>query len=164
MGANVEWVDGSEEELVHAMKRGALHLVVGGMTKKTRWKKDAAPTRPYVTTETVVGVRPGTSADDKLKGERITVELGTEAEELAVKKTDADIVPVADLSGAKGPVAAEEFVLDDLGLVASDITLSKEKHVMLVPFGENAWMVRLERFLLNREDQIERLVREEGRP
>jgi hypothetical protein len=35
---------------------------------------------------------------------------------------------------------------------------------MLVPFGENAWMVRLERFLLNREDEIRRLVREEGKP
>jgi hypothetical protein len=42
--------------------------------------------------------------------------------------------------------------------------LKKEEHVMAVPFGENAWMVRLERFLLNREDEIRRLVEAEGRP
>jgi hypothetical protein len=35
---------------------------------------------------------------------------------------------------------------------------------MAVPLGENAWMVRLERFLLNRELEIERLLMEEGRP
>ena len=74
---------------------------------------------------------------------------------------DADGRPIG---GVEVPVAAEEFLLDDLGLVRSDITLNKKKHVMLVPVGENAWMVRLERFLLNREDEIERLVREEGRP
>jgi hypothetical protein len=33
-----------------------------------------------------------------------------------------------------------------------------------VKLGENAFLVRLERFLLNREDEIERLLVEEGRP
>jgi hypothetical protein len=35
---------------------------------------------------------------------------------------------------------------------------------MAVKLGENAFLVRLERFLLNREDEIERLLVEEGRP
>jgi hypothetical protein len=35
---------------------------------------------------------------------------------------------------------------------------------MAVKLGENAFLVRLERFLLNREDEIERLLTEEGRP
>ena len=54
-------------------------------------------------------------------------------------------------------------MLDDLGL-AELSELKQDKHVMAVRLGENAFLVRLERFLLNREEQIERLLREEGRP
>jgi hypothetical protein len=35
---------------------------------------------------------------------------------------------------------------------------------MAVKLGENAMLVRLERFLLNREDEISRLLTDEGRP
>jgi polar amino acid transport system substrate-binding protein len=164
LDARIEWVDGSEEELVNAMKEGSLDLVIGGFTKKTRWKKDVALTRPYVSTRSVVGTEPGSTVEDDFDGVRVAVERGTEQEALLEKKTEAEVVPVDSLADANGPVAAEEFVLDDLDLEAAGDELKKEKHVMALPFGENAWMVRLERFLLNREDEIERLVREEGRP
>jgi hypothetical protein len=45
-----------------------------------------------------------------------------------------------------------------------EIELDHAKHVMAVKLGENAFLVRLERFLLNREEEIRRLLREEGRP
>jgi polar amino acid transport system substrate-binding protein len=164
LDARIEWVDGSEEELVNAMKEGSLDLVIGGLTKKTRWKKDVALTRPYVSTRSVVAVEPGGSAEEDFEGVRVAVERGTEQEALLERKTEAEVVPVDSLADANGPVAAEEFVLDDLDLRATGTELKKEKHVMALPFGENAWMVRLERYLLNREDEIERLLREEGRP
>lgn len=47
--ADVEWEDGGEEHLVASMERGELDLVVGGVTAKTPWAKQAAVTRPYVT-------------------------------------------------------------------------------------------------------------------
>jgi polar amino acid transport system substrate-binding protein len=90
LDARVEWVPGSEEELVKALKEGSLDLVVGGITSESRWKHDAAFTRPYVEHE-------------------------------------------------------------------------GQKHVMAAPMGENAWLVRLERFLLDREAEVEELLRaEEG--
>jgi polar amino acid transport system substrate-binding protein len=164
LGARVEWIDGSEEQLVGAMKEGSLDLVVAGLTNESRWQHDVALTRPYVETRTVVAVERGRSVDDDLEGIRVLAERGGEAAALLDKKTDAEVVQVDSLAGTDGPVAAEDFVLDDLDLQETGIELGREKHVMAAPLGENAFLVRLERFLLNREAEIERLVRKEGTP
>lgn len=42
--------------------------------------------------------------------------------------------------------------------------VSTVKHVMAAPLGENAWLVRLERFLLEREVEAQRLLIAEGGP
>jgi polar amino acid transport system substrate-binding protein len=162
--AEVEWIDGSEEELVNAAKEGSLDLVIAGMTKKSRWKKDVAFTRPYVETKAVIGAPPGQADRDDFDGVRVAAERGSVEEALLENKTDALVEPVDSLAGRDGPVAAFEYVLDDLGLEPTDVELEDEAHVMAQPLGENAWLVRLERFLLNREDEIERLLMEEGRP
>lgn len=52
-GATIEWTDGSEAELVDALDRGELDLVLGGFLEDTPWVEHAAATRPYV--EDVVG-------------------------------------------------------------------------------------------------------------
>jgi polar amino acid transport system substrate-binding protein len=164
LDAQVEWVDGSEEELVNAAKEGSLDLVITGMTKKSRWKKDVTFTRPYVETKAVIGVPPAEADREDFDGVRVAAERGSVEEALLENKTDALVEPVDSLAGQDGPVAAFEYVLDDLELEPSQVELESEKHVMALPFGENAWLVRLERFLLNREDEIERLLMEEGRP
>jgi polar amino acid transport system substrate-binding protein len=164
LDARIEWVQGSEEELVDAMKAGSLDLMAAGLTKKSRWKKDVAFTRPYVATSTVVGVPPGSTPPGDLAGVPVAAELGSEAEGLLEAETEAAVRAVPDLGAVRGrPVAAHDYVLDDLGL--TELTeLKQDKHVMAVRLGENAFLVRLERFLLNREEEIERLLREEGRP
>jgi polar amino acid transport system substrate-binding protein len=71
--------------------------------------------------------------------------------------------PYVETKGVVGdPRARPVLDADDSPVAESE--LETEKHVMALPFGENAWMVRLERFLLNREDEIRRLVEQEGRP
>ena len=164
LGARVEWIDGSEEELVHAAKEGSLDLVIAGMTNKSRWEKDVALTRPYAEAKVVIGASPGEAARDGFDGVRVAAERGSTEEALLENKTEALVVPVDSLAGAGGPVAAFEYVLDDLGLEPSRVELETEKHVMALPLGENAWLVRLERFLLDREREIERLLVQEGRP
>ncbi|HEX2126473.1 MAG TPA: transporter substrate-binding domain-containing protein, partial [Thermoleophilaceae bacterium] len=115
LDARIEWVSGREEELIGALKEGSLDLVIGGLTSKSRWKKDAALTRPYVKTRTVVGVPPETSPPDDLDGVQVAAELGSEAEALLGSKTDAEVRTVDDLGEAHGePVAAHDYVLDDL--------------------------------------------------
>jgi polar amino acid transport system substrate-binding protein len=165
LGARIEWVQGSEEELVDAAKEGQVDLIVGGLTSKSRWKKDVAFTRPYVETRAVVGVPAGESFPDDFAGVPVAAELGTEEEGLLAQRTEARVVPVASLDERAGrPAAVPHYLLDDLRLNDSGTELDKAKHVMAVKLGENAFLVRLERFLLNREDEIERLLIEEGRP
>ena len=165
VGARIEWVQGSEEELVDAAKEGQVDLIVGGLTSKSRWKKDVAFTRPYVETRAVVGVPAGESFPDDFAGVPVAAELGSEEEGLLAQRTEARVVPVASLDERAGrPAAVPHYLLDDLRLTDSGTELDQAKHVMAVKLGENAFLVRLERFLLNREDEIERLLIEEGRP
>ena len=165
VGARIEWVQGSEEELVDAAKEGQVDLIVGGLTSKSRWKKDVAFTRPYVETRAVVGVPEGESFPDDFVGVPVAAELGSEEEGLLGQRTDARVVPVTSLAPRVGrPAAVPDYLLDDLELTDSGTELDEAKHVMAVKLGENAFLVRLERFLLNREDEIERLLIEEGRP
>ncbi|RWZ51247.1 transporter substrate-binding domain-containing protein [Labedella phragmitis] len=78
--ADVDWTEGGEADLVSALERGELDLVIGGFTDTTPWTSKAAMTQPY-----------------------------------------------AESTNDEGTTA---------------------KHVMLAPMGENAFLVRLERFLL----------------
>jgi polar amino acid transport system substrate-binding protein len=165
VGARIEWVEGSEEELVDAAKEGQVDLILGGLTNKSRWRKDVALTRPYVESRSVVGIPAGESFPDDFAGVPVATELGSEEEGLLAQKTDARVVPVTDLAPRAGrPAAVPHYLLDDLDLTDSGTELGEAKHVMAVKLGENAFLVRLERFLLNREDEIERLLIEEGRP
>jgi polar amino acid transport system substrate-binding protein len=165
VGARIEWVQASEEELVEAAKEGQVDLIVGGLTNKSRWKKDVAFTRPYVETRAVVGIPADGSFPDDFAGVPVAAELGSEEEGLLAQKTEARVVPVTDLAPRAGrPAAVPHYLLDDLELTDSGTELDETKHVMAVKLGENAFLVRLERFLLNRQDEIERLLIEEGRP
>jgi polar amino acid transport system substrate-binding protein len=165
LGARIEWVQGSEEELVDAAKEGQVDLIAAGLTSKSRWKKDVAFTRPYVETRAVVGTPAGVAYPDDFAGVPVAVELGTEEEGLLEQRTDARVVPVEDLGSRRGePAAVHDYLLDDLDLTDSGTELDEAEHVMAVKLGENAFMVRLERFLLNREEEIRRLLREEARP
>jgi polar amino acid transport system substrate-binding protein len=165
VGARIEWVQGSEEELVDAAKEGQVDLILAGLTNKSRWKKDVAFTRPYVETRAVIGVPADDSFPDDFAGVPVAAELGSEEEGLLAQKTEARVVPVTELAARAGrPAAVPHYLLDDLELTDSGTELDEAKHVMAVKLGENAFLVRLERFLLNREDEIERLLVEEGRP
>ena len=165
VGARIEWVQGSEEELVEAAKEGQVDLLIGGITNKSRWQKDVALTRPYVETRSVVGAPAGASYPDDFAGVPVAVELGSAEEGLLEQRTDARVVPVTDLSLRSGePAAVPDYLLDDLNLTDTGTELAKSKHVMAVKLGENAFLVRLERFLLNREDEARRLLVEEGTP
>lgn len=47
VGATVEWRTGGEEELVKAMERGEIDLLIGGLSKKSAWSPKVGMTRPY---------------------------------------------------------------------------------------------------------------------
>ena len=82
LDAEVLWTTGGEQDLVEALERGELEVVVGGLTADSPWSGRVALTRPYV-----------------------------------------------EVAGPDGT----------------------ELHVMAAPAGENAFLVELERFLLDQE-------------
>ncbi|WP_350000955.1 transporter substrate-binding domain-containing protein [Pseudarthrobacter sp. WHRI 8279] len=47
LGAEVEWVAGTEQVLADELKHGGLDLVIGGLDDKTPWVTHAGTTRPY---------------------------------------------------------------------------------------------------------------------
>ena len=87
LDAEVEWVEGSESEILEQIELGHLDLAIGGFTADNPWSKKVTFIQPY-------------------------------------------------------------------------FTLGEDAHVMGVPHGENAWIVRVERFLRSKLDTIPGLLRE----
>lgn len=85
LGADVEWVAGTEQVLAEELKHGGLDLVIGGLDDKTPWVTHAGLTRPYAESR------------------------------------------------------------DERG--------NLHKHVMLVPMGENAFLLELDKFLMAAKEQ-----------
>ena len=157
LGAEVEWFEGSEAELFEALEVRALDLVIGGFDASDPWAASAGVTRPYATTQLTVGVPEDEPAPKELAGMEIAVEAGSDAEGL-VAKAGATPQPVADITSAQGPAAAEDWLLDDLGLVETDHVLAEHKHVLAAPLGENAFLVELERFLFRERTAIQEAI------
>jgi polar amino acid transport system substrate-binding protein len=156
-GVEVALIDGFA--LIGALREGGLDLVAGGMTKRSPWKKEASPTRPFATSRLVLGLP--ASGDEP---DTVVVERGSEAVGLVERKLDARPEPVEDLHDARGrPAAVHEWLLDDLGLRAGE-ELQSGEHVMFVRMGENAFQVELERYLEANRDAVPGLLEQEGRP
>lgn len=47
LGADIQWVAGTEQVLAEEIKHGKLDLVIGGLDDKTPWVTHAGITRPY---------------------------------------------------------------------------------------------------------------------
>lgn len=162
LGAEIEWHEGSAEDLAAALGVRELDLLVGGIVSTSGLAAHAGLSHPYLTTQVVVAVPPGTYKGD-IAGLEVAVESATE-EAGILDKTDAVPVRVDDVTEVDGPVAVEGYLVDDLGLDDTGVRLSETDHVMAVPHGENAWLVRLERFLLDHEDEVRGILEEEGGP
>lgn len=159
--AEIEWVTGSEEELLSALEVGELDLVIGGLTSTNPWSANVTFTHPYLTTFVGVGVPEPEQVGEDIAGRKVAAEKGTDVIGL-LRETDAEVVEVDDIAFAEGASAIENWLFDDLGLYDSDVRLTESDHVMAVPHGENAWLSAVERFLLEREDEIESILEEEG--
>jgi polar amino acid transport system substrate-binding protein len=162
--ARIEWVHGSESDLMDALHGRKLDVVIAGLTRRSEWQRIAALTRPYLTTKVVIAAPDQRTADElseDLGGRRIAVEANSP--EAAKLSMDTDAVPreVDDPAKAAGPVVVDDFLLDDLGLVATDAELDEHEHCMAVAMGENAFLVKLDRFLLDREREASQILERE---
>jgi len=167
LDAEVKWVKGSESDLMEALDGRQLDIVIAGLTRRSVWMNGAALTRPYLTTQSVIAAPDRATAErlsEDLGGERISVEANSPEAAKLEMDTDAIVVPVEEIKDASGPVAVHDYLLDDLGLVRTDAELDEHEHAMAVSMGENAMLVTLERFLLDREAHAGELLAREGKP
>lgn len=160
LDAEIEWIEGSEGSIAHAIEMRTIDLAIGGFTSTNMWSSKITWTHPYLTTQVVVAVPPDHPVDEDITGLKVAVEKGTGAAGV-LEKTDADVVLVDDVTEVDGPRAVESYLVDDLELDDTGVRLEESDQVMGVPHGENAWLVKLERFLLTHTDEIDRILEEE---
>ena len=162
LDAQVSWAPGPTAELVSALHDGALDLVVGGLTAQDPWTQEVSFTRPYVSTRTLVAVPEGGVVLDSVDGQEVRLEADPQVEGLLLAEGALPRI-VEDAGAGTGPVAVQDWELEELGLVETDVQLHSQEHVMAVRMGENAWQVQVERYLLNLEPaHVQDLLREES--
>lgn len=159
LGAEIEWVRGTESELAAALRGFQLDVVAGGLTRAWPYREEVALTRPYVDTEIELGVPPGTAVPGSLGGMEIWVEEGSEAAALLRQEED-DAVPVyfRHLDEVSGPALLHTYEIAAIGWERTDYILRDDEHALAVPSGENAFLVELEKFLLDRGEEAEDLL------
>lgn len=162
LGVRVEthWL--AEEDLFQMLGNHDLDVVVGGMSRRNPWSARAAFTIPYYTNRFTVGVPPDKPLVTDLEGVAVGI-LPHSPLSAALEKKGAIVTEVADFGTASLPVAGAAWQLERHGLNVTDIQLQARKHVMAVPQGENALLMRLESFLLtNGPKRIEDLLNQEA--
>jgi polar amino acid transport system substrate-binding protein len=159
LDAEIEWVEGTEADLIAALEGFQLDLAIGNLTRSSPYSTDVGLTAPYVDTEIQIGVPPGDDLPDGLGGEEIWVERNSEAAALLRQEED-DAIPVYfDRVGEiEGPALLDTYDIDAIGYARTDYILRDDEHAMAVPAGENAFMTELEQFLLDRGEEAEDLL------
>jgi polar amino acid transport system substrate-binding protein len=163
LDAEIEWVDGSEAELVEAMRGFQLDLIIGGLTRSSRYRNEVALTRPYVDTEIELGVPPGEELPDDLDEVEIWVERNSEAAALLQQEEgEANPIYYESLDEVEGPALLDDYELEAIGYERTDRIQRDDEHAMAVPMGENAFLVKLEHFLLDRGQEAEEILEREA--
>jgi ABC-type amino acid transport substrate-binding protein len=162
LGVEVEWVEGSESQLVDLLAGTEIDVMLAGLERQSPLQKEVGFTRPYANVEIVIGVPPDEETPE-VEGLDVVVEENSAAAAVVEKETDADPIRVPSLTAADGrPVAVEDYLLDELGYRKTGHSLEESEHCLAVPRGENAWLTEIEKWLLDHEELASDLLRQEG--
>lgn len=157
--ARIQWIHATEASLLESLHGRELDVVIGGFTMKSPYAKQVAFTKPYYTDTILVAGAPGGVAPQRVKGLRVAVLQGDPAA-VAIRKKDGTPLPVLDLAATREAVAAPTWRLAQLSRTGNpELALAQQKHVLAVPPGENAWLVRVERMLRDHKGQVPTLLR-----
>lgn len=162
LNAEVQWHWGNETNLLDALSRRQLHLVIGGLTQNKRLPVVSAPTNPYYKSRITVGF-PQAEAETmpaSLAGVTVAIEpLSTLEHRLT--EHDAQVVVQAEPERSGLPVAGPTYWLQAKGFEPGPWDLASDRHVMALPKGENAWMLRVQTHLNRLSGLEQRLQRQE---
>ena len=147
LNARIEWTKGSEETIMTLLKERELDICAGGFNKKSLWKKHVFFVTPHDTLFFTWGVPSGT-VPAKLKDKDVYVKRGSVAGAFVSKKNGKPIYKDT-LNGKEPVIAAPADELRKLGYKISKETLKKEEISLAVPKGENAFIEKLETYILS---------------
>ncbi len=148
-GLEVEWVRGAEGALLEALEQGGLDVVAAGLTTASPWTRRVATTRPYLTSEVVVAAL-GRSGDPSAELDRVRVAYPADDPVIGalLRKRGAEPIAVDDVAAAGTDLAAlPDWSAETIGLVTSDTSLQRRRHVLAVERGENRLLGELERYI-----------------
>jgi polar amino acid transport system substrate-binding protein len=159
----IEWHWGSAQQHFEALKHYELDVVVGGITRSNPWRKEVGFTSPYYVSRAMVGVPESGDRISSVEGRAVALRPDSGLHYL-LKERGARPFKRGNLEGVDMPVAADAWEIERLGLRKTDITLTRRRFVMAVPSGENALIMRLENFLMQKASpgRVESLLA--GRP
>lgn len=146
LNAEVRWHWGAESELLRALQQRQLDLIIGGIAKNKWVSKASAPSKPYVTVSSTVGFSEGQTVPESLEG--LTVGVLT-VNHLVKSLSEKGAVPAkrAEPRQSDGAFAGPGWWLRAHGYKTGPFKLATDKHVMLLPKGENAWMMVVQKHL-----------------
>ena len=155
LGVDVQWHWGSAENHFEALKRYELDVVAGGLTRANPWRKHVGFSIAYYTSEVVIGVPPSESESSSepllsdLTGVTVAMRPASGLRRM-LEERGATVIVRGKLDTVQGPIAAEAWAIEGMGFRKTNIRLQKHRHVLAVPRGENALLMRLESLLLRR--------------
>ena len=90
-------------------------------------------------------------------------ELGTDVRWETGSESDVlESIELGNLDLAIGGFTADSPWSSRVSFIQPYYVLGDDEHVMAIPHGENAWIVRLERFLRSRLGEISQLLQDHG--
>lgn len=161
LDADIRWHWGGESELITALEKFEIDLVIGGLVKGAPLHPVVGFTKPYLTTEFGVGIPRGQTLPAQLEGQTVAVKRAASMYS-ALEEKGAKPVYEETLTQVDGLVAAPRWWLQAHDFEIGDWSLHQYQHVMAVPPGENAWLLRLQRYLNEQAGLRERLSRLEA--
>ncbi len=153
INSEIVWVKGAQEEITGLLRHYELHMAIGGYTAASPFKKEITLSKPYYrdTLKLVSknGILPG-----KIKGEKVLVNNYLAA--LYVRQRGA----IPEMSANPGKqegflIAATNRELKLWGLSRNGKILHEWKYAVAVPFGENAFLAALEKFIDNYDSPVQ---------
>ncbi|WP_372624641.1 transporter substrate-binding domain-containing protein [Falsiroseomonas sp.] len=145
LGVAVEWRRAPAFKALEALQRGDADLAIGGFARQAvAAHKVASHTYAYFTEALVVAAAPGAPVPRELNDQQVHAAPALMAGGLIRERGG---VPVSERTDSVRLIALPGWQFPARGLVPTGIVLRRDEHVVAVPRGENAWIMRLERFL-----------------
>lgn len=146
LGADVEWHWGTETELLEALAQHQVHVVIGGLTQQSPAKAGISYTEPYYTSRITVGFPPTHKKTTNLDKVKVALPVVNQYSQ-ALESRGAMPQPMENLSNLNMPVAHTEWWLKAQGYQPGPWDLFTEKHLLAVAEGENAFLMRLQKYI-----------------